>query len=320
MELSKLNEYRVMDRYDVEYITSKNEFIIENCYGKLCMVEAGKILNTDKMLTGSLELLSETIVITLRVIDVKSETIEMTQVMEFLNIKTKIPTMINITMNTMFGNTLDENVVNKLTKPFDYESSVNFPDDATLNLNGPRMGFTAFTGNLAKTYSSPLRDGGFDALPFMFQFGYQFEIKYLNQGDFQALFEIIPIITGLDQGKFIPSVSLLNGLRSNRTGWELAFGPVIYVLKEAKGYYDSSDDNKWKLSNEYKGEDENPDPVIKRLDSRGNYDFTSAFVFGVGKTFKSGRLNIPLNAFFIPGKGGHRFGLSLGFNASRYKK
>ena len=61
--------------------------------------------------------------------------------------------------------------------------------------------------------------GGFNANPLMFQFGYQFEVQYLNQGSFQALFEFIPMITGLDQGKFLPSISVLNGMRSNISGW-----------------------------------------------------------------------------------------------------
>jgi curli biogenesis system outer membrane secretion channel CsgG len=52
-ELSKLNRFQVMDRYDVDYVIEKNEFAIDKCYGKICMVEAGKILKTDKMLTGS---------------------------------------------------------------------------------------------------------------------------------------------------------------------------------------------------------------------------------------------------------------------------
>ena len=54
--------------------------------------------------------------------------------------------------------------------------------------------------------------GGFDAYPAMFQFGYQFEKQYLNEGNFQALFEFIPMISGLEQNTFIPSFTLMNGL------------------------------------------------------------------------------------------------------------
>jgi len=145
-------------------------------------------------------------------------------------------------------------------------------------------------------------------------------VKYLNQGDFQALFEFIPIITGLDQGRFIPSISVLNGMRSNRTGWEFAFGPVFYGLQRADGYYD--DNNIWHLENEWFADNPdltNPYQIESRLDSRGDIAFASGFIFASGKTFKSGRLNIPVNAFFIPNKDGHRFGMSMGFNANRFK-
>ena len=318
-ELNKINQFQVMDRYDVDYIIEKNEFKTDNCYGKICMIEAGKILKTDKMFTGSAEVLGETIVITLRLIDVGTQSIEKTQVMEFLNLRGQIQTMISITVKTMFDEKIDENLTNKLTKKFDYESAVNFPEVDRLNLSGPRMGFTAFSGKLSSIYSDPKSMGGFDALPLMFQFGYQFEIKYLNQGDFQALFEFIPIVTGLDQGKFIPSISILNGMRSNRTGWEFAFGPVFYALKKANGYYDVS--NNWHLEEEWyiDNSDENPFEIESRLDSRGEVTFASGFIFAGGKTLKSGRLNIPINAFIIPNKNGHRFGISMGFNANRFK-
>ena len=55
-----------------------------------------------------------------------------------------------------------------------------------------------------------------------------------------------------------------------------------------------------------------------RLDSRGDYRLGSGFVLAVGKTFRSGKLNIPVNAFFIPGKRySHRFGISFGFNMQK---
>ena len=316
-QLNKLNMFQVMDIYDVDYLMSKSDFESDQCFGKICVVEAGEILKADKMLTGFVENLGEIIVITLRLIDVETASIEKTQVVEFVRINNQMSNMMEITINKMFNVPIDEAEERKLTKPNDFESSINYPEIATLNLSGPRMGFTAFSGQLASIYKAPLTDGGFDATPLMFQFGYQFEVKYLNEGDFQALFEFIPIITGLDQGRFIPSVSILNGIRSNKTGWEFAFGPVFYILREADGFYDEN--NEWKLRLEYTGEYPNPAQIVSRLDSRGSVSFDSGFVFAVGKTLKSGRLNIPINAFIVPSKGGSRYGISMGFNASRYK-
>ncbi len=319
VELSKLNKFQFMDKYDVEYLVEKNGLSIAECYGKLCLVEVGKVLKVDKMLTGSVELYQDVIVVTFRLVDVGTATIEKTQVMEFLNIRNQIQLMIGITLQKMFNVPVDENILTKLTKKFDYESALNTPETDRLNLSGPRMGLTFFTGTTAEILKAKEAEGGMDVRSQMFQFGYQFEIKYLNQGDFQALFEFIPIITGLDQGKFIPSFSFLNGLRHNRFGWEFAFGPNLVLSQQANGYYDEQGD--WHLEEDWNDPDmPNPFPIEKRLDSRGDYNIVSGFVFGVGKTFRSGRLNIPINAFFIPGKDdSHRFGISMGYNVTSYK-
>lgn len=317
-EFSKLNKYQVMDIYDINFIADKKSFSLENCYGKICLLQAAKMLETDKILTGSVEAFENKTIVTMRIIDVKSETIEKTQVIEFIKVNNQVQTMISLTLKTMFDVPVDEKIMSKLTKPFDYESSINTPEVNQLNLSGPRMGFKLLTGEISNIYKGPLANGGFDSNPFLFQFGYQFEIKYLNEGDFQALFEILPTITGLDQGKFIPSISFLNGLRSNRFGWEIAFGPAFSISKQVEGIYDA--EGNWYEINDYINEfnDYDSDQVTKRLDSRGEYELTSGFLIGAGKTIKSGRLNIPINIFMIPGKNGNQFGISMGFNATKY--
>lgn len=320
IEISKLAQYEVMDKYDVRYLIEKSEMVVDDCYGKICLVEAGKILKVDKMLTGAAEVFQDRIIVTLRVIDVGTSQVEKTKVIEFLNIRDQIQMMIKLTLQHMFELSFEADLMNKLTQPFDYESAVNVTDVDQLSLNGPRMGMTLFTGQNAEIMKQKEAFGGMDVSPLMFQFGYQFEVKYLNQGNFQALFEFIPMVTGLDQGKFIPSFSLLNGLRHNRIGLEFAFGPTMVLTKKAKGYYDENND--WNLESEWDSveEGENPFPIEKRLDSRGEFDVSTGFVFAVGKTFRSGRLNIPINAFFVPNKDGNRFGISVGYNASKYRR
>ncbi len=321
LELSKIGKFELMDKYDVEYLVNKNDLSIAGCYGKLCLIEVGKVLKVDKIIGGSVELYQDMVVVTLRQIDIGTGEVEKTQVKEFLNIRNQVQTMVGITLQTMYDLTVDENVMTKLTKKFDYESSLNTPQTDRLALNGPRMGLTMFSGATAAALRAKESEGGMDLRPQMFHFGYQFEVKYLNQGDFQALFEFIPIISGLDQGKFIPSFSLLNGLRHNRFGWEFAFGPNVALSKVADGYYDDSGD--WFLEREWNQNNpdtSNPHPIEERLDSRGDYKLVTGFLFGIGKTFRSGRLNIPVNVFFIPGKDdSHRFGISMGYNVSNYK-
>lgn len=58
----------------------------------------------------------------------------------------------------------------------------------------------------------------------------------------------------------------------------------------------------------------NPYVIKERLDSRGDYALQTGFVIAFGRTFKSGKLNLPLNTYIIPHKEGFRIGLSLGFN------
>lgn len=315
LELDKLGQFEILDKYDVEYLANKESLDLTNCYGKICLVEMGRKLRSDKMLTGSVELLGEQIVISLRLIDVGTETVERSQVSQYLNLRNQVQLMVELTLRKMLGLPVDENIMKKLTQADDYASSINIPNAAKLNLSGPRMGMTVFTGKSASRLSAPRSEGGIDANPVMFQFGYQFETTYLNQGGLQALFEFIPIITGLDQSQIIPSITVLHGVRSNRNGFEFAFGPSLSILKDAEGFYNES--GTWNLLSEWQAQ--NPDAPIPadtefRFDSRGSYKVNSSFVFACGKSFHSGRLNIPVNVFFIPNRGGHRFGLSVGFN------
>ena len=318
IELEKLDMFQVMDRYDVTYVIEQSKLNISDCYGKLCLVEIGKAINSEKMLTGSVDLYGETIIVTLRLVDVGTSTIEKTHVTEYLNLPKELQSMISISMREMFGLKNDEETVKRLTKRFNFESATNNPEQERLNLSGPRMGFTVFTGKTSKYLQEEKTTGGYDAFPMMFQFGYQFEQQYLNEGNFQALFEFVPMVTGLDQGLFIPSFTIMNGLRNNKNGWEFAFGPSFSVVKKEKGYFDEN--HVWNRASEWDPLNGQPPAMVTRLDSRGNPTFSTAFVFAFGKTIKSGKLNIPVNAYMIPHKDGLRFGASFGFNAKRNPK
>ena len=157
------------------------------------------------------------------------------------------------------------------------------------------MGFGFVIGENANILAATAAEGGFDqAIPLMSQFGYQFEKAYITTGNWQALAEFIPLVSGLESNRFVPNVTILNGLRNNNSGWELAFGPTIDVTRT----------------------------LNSKLDSRGEYSVSTALVFSVGKTIKSGEMNFPINVYFIPPKDGtsYRFGLSMGWNASTKKR
>ena len=311
-EIEKLDSFAVIDRFDMDFMINQKK-LNANCNSKLCLIEIGKIINADKMISGSVELIGQQIVVTMRLIDIKTESIEKTQVNEYLNLPTEVKNMLNISISEMFNKKVDETLKTKLTKKFAYDNAINNPKVNRLNCSGPRMGATLFTDKSAKIICDPKSKGGFDGYPAMFQFGYQLEQQYLNEGNFQALFEFVPMITGLDQGLCIPSFTLMNGLRNNKNGWEFAFGPTIIATKMADGYYSEGE---WHLKSEWKNDSvANPNFIVSRVDSRGEMKITSGFVFAFGKTIKSGNLNIPINAYVIPNKDGIRFGISFGYNS-----
>lgn len=315
LEMEKLDRYDVTDRYDIAYLIEKNNLNVTNCYGKICLVEIGEKVGSDYMLTGSIESYPNNAIVSLRLINVKEQSIEKTFVQEYLNLPSEVQSMISQSIKKMFGLPIDEDLFNHLTKKSDYENALINPNKNVVNLSGPRFGYTYSFGSDASILKASTQDGGFEVSPAMFQFGYQFEKQYLNEGNFQALFELIPMVTGIDQQLVIPSLTFLNGFRNNNSGWEIAIGPTISTTTKLKGaeyngaYYSIADLKRMNVSG-YK--------ETSRLDSRGDFAFSSALVIAIGKTIKSGRMNIPLNFYTtIPTKDGFRVGLSVGYNSKR---
>jgi hypothetical protein len=322
VELEKLERFAVTDKHEITQVMEANHLSLEHCFGKSCLIEVGKLLNSDKMFSATIDDLGPTLGFTFRVIDVRSGMVDQEYVHEFLDIPAELHNMIRLSIADMFRRNHDTHLMRKLTKPNDFDNINNNPNQDRLALDGPRMGFVTFTGDLRERITAPRSRGGLDCYPYMFQFGYQFEKQYLNEGQVQALFEFIPMITGLDQAKFMPSFSLLHGLRSNVNGWEFAFGPTINFVIVSSGYYNG--DRQWVREREWRelnhGSADVVEPeFIERLDNRGDLAIRSSFVIAAGRTFKSGRLNIPVNVFVVPGKSGWRVGCSFGFNARNMK-
>lgn len=317
LELQKLDTFAVMDRYEMATLVKQHNIQLTDCYGRLCVSEAGKVMQVDKVITGSIDYIGEQFIYTLQYIDVVSGEVERSKVREFIYNLSEVQTITSVLLRDLFGYAIDENVEKQMQKPSGYDARSREPIVERLRLDGPRIGATFFTGETARILQSSRGQGGFDAFPLMFQLGYQFERQYFSAGDFQALFEFIPTVTGLDQGLAIPSITLLNGIRGNKSGWEFAVGPSFNLTQVENGFYLENGDwitkEQWSMD-PYLTSIPNPN-FIQRLDSRGDLKISSSFVIALGKTFRSGNLNIPLNAFFIPGRDGMRFGISLGYNA-----
>jgi hypothetical protein len=322
LELEKVNVYNMLDKYDVAEAISKNNIEVKSCFGKSCVVAAGKALGADKMITGSIERFGEKIIIALKVIDVKTEAVEKHDATEYLNLQPELQKMIEISVKRLLGLETDPNLVNLL---INYSAPIESPK-TQIKLNGPRMGGSYATGDAAKVMTARESEGGFNMYPAMFQFGWQQEWQYLSAGNFQALVEGVALIGGLESGKFIPSLTFFNGFRFGKAGWEFGFGPSFRIVQKAQGFYgdgnNGTENGKWYLANEWTKMNPltpiNPYPLTRRLDSRGVPSLSTSLVLSAGRTFKSGYLNIPVNVFVSPRKEGTVVGFSFGFNI--YKK
>ncbi|MHC1775485.1 MAG: hypothetical protein AB9834_08740 [Lentimicrobium sp.] len=310
LELEKANVFEVLDRYDVSDLIKKNNIEPESSFGKNSLVETGKLLGADKMLSGSIEKFGDKLILIFRLIDVQSASIEKTNVMEYVNQQDQLQTMIRLSLNNVLGIANDKMILDLLVN-FDQPITSS---KTTLKLSGPRVGATITWGPSAERMSAPLNEGGFNMYPVSSMIGYQFEKQYLSSGDFQALFELIPGINSLESGNIVPTISGLLGFRFNKSGIEFGLGPNLRFVKMANGYYDEQ--NNWQLADSTDLGFE----IVKELDSRGEVEVTTGMIFAVGKTFRSGYLNLPVNLYISPRKSGSTAGITIGFNVANKPK
>ena len=327
IEVTKTGKFNVLDKLDMLEVLSENQIDVSNCFGKKCLTNVGNQAGVDKMITGAIENLGKKIVITVKLLDVKTGNYDKIAIEEFINLDTEVQTMMQITMNKALGIENDPELLNN----FVY---FNQPPEAPITYiknNGPRMGMSFVGGDMGQVLQNPASMGGFDATPIMTQIGYQFEGSYLSAGNFQALIEGLVFLTGIEQNMFNPSLAILNGFRSSKNGWEIGFGPTFRLSKIANGYYvgDVISNDNWRLESEWRvpanldttspwgGYLDNPHESYSRMDSRGVVKLQAGWVWALGKTFHSGYLNIPVNAFLSYNKNGHFIGLSMGFNITK---
>jgi len=325
LELEKTKVNNVMDKYEVAYIVEKEGLDISNCYGKSCLLEIAESLKVDKILTGYAERFGDKIIINLRLIDIESSLMEKSDVTEYQNIPEEIQIMVEISVKKLLGLEIDPNLVNLLVN---YEDPI-VSTRTNLRLNGPRMGVAYITGDKAERIMAPKSQGGYDGYPYLSQIGYQYEVQYLSAGNFQALVEFLVVLSGLDQQFFNPNIVFMNGFRVGKSGWEIAFGPSLSLRQAAKGFYDKGglmggENGEWYLEEKWTetSEDENTNPyeIEEQLDRRGDIALRAGWIWAVGRTFKSGYLNIPVNVYVSPDKEGWYIGLSIGFNVSRTRR
>ena len=321
IEVTKTGKFNVIDKLDMLEVLTENQIDVSNCFGKKCLTTVGSQAGVDKMITGAIENLGKKIVITVKLLDVKTGNYDKIAIEEFINLDTEVQTMMQITMNKALGIENDPDLLNN----FVY---FNQPPEAPITYiknNGPRMGLSHVTGKTAKILSASENLGGWgmNSPVVLSQIGYQFEGSYLSAGNFQALIEGLIFINGIEKEMFSPSLALLNGFRSSKNGWEFGFGPTFRITQQAEGYYlgDTLGGNGYDVVEDWVSIVGNsaPDGYTKkwRTDSRGQARFKTGWVWAIGKTFHSGYLNIPVNLFYSSGREGGYVGLSMGFNITK---
>ena len=97
--------------------------------------------------------------------------------------------------------------------------------ETRLRYGGPRIGVTYLGLGETNKHMSDIFDRNIN--PLITQFGWQFETRFftLDNGA-SGLIEFVPMVGGLEQGLFIPSITALVGYRSKK-GYELGMGPTL---------------------------------------------------------------------------------------------
>lgn len=164
-------------------------------------------------------------------------------------------TINNITINSA----LTEN--NKFEK-----DSSDFAKIKQKRFGGPRVGLTYISPGTSADYLASI-----GKQPLITQFGWQFEGRLFTvDGNTQGMIEFVPLIGGMEQGLFIPSASVLLGVRfGEKRAYEFGIGPNFSVAKDY------------------------------RKETTGSMGVVLAF----GTSFKSGNINFPVNIAFVPSVG-----------------
>jgi len=322
LEVIKLKKYAVLDEFDIAEVETAADY--DSCYGKTCLVEYGEALNVDYVLSGNIDGIENKIVINFKMIDVKAKSISINKSMEFDNQEEELQRMIGIVINEMHNVINDAELVKRLTFNNDVIVTNNYNK---IKNSGPRIGMAYTTGSVNEFVTRPENEGGLEILPVVSNIGYQIEGQYVGTEKFSALVEGLVTFSGLEQGKFIPAVSLLNGYRFGNAGWEFAFGPSFSLASYTNGIFDT--ENLFGTPGKYWNEsdllsagydvNETNYELRKTLDRRGKLVLSTRWVMAFGRTFKSGALNIPVNIFYSSQKGGGMAGFSVGFNVTRSK-
>lgn len=346
IELTKLDQYYVYDAFDMAEVIAENEEFKTSCQSKFCLTRLGKKLDVDYTISGSFDKLGNKLVIHLKLVDVSSGKVIKTAMLEFDDQELELQRMTQCVVRKMHNLEIEKALSDRL---YFRDEPATLNNVGRIKNTGPRIGYAVMTGDLMEFATRSEGQGGLDIFPGVSMIGFQFEKQYIGTENFSALFEFIPNVSGLEQGKFIPTLSILHGFRFGKAGWEIAFGPGIGLQRTSKGFFDTEGrfgnkgnyiseaywndyaDQNFRYDPEFQpnGYYERPAPSYfeesynfdhRYSDNRGTTQLSTNFIFALGRTFRAGSLNIPVNLFYSAKSGGGIAGINVGFNVIKEKR
>lgn len=306
-EIRKLDTMVVVDKYSVAELLQERVPKDQKCFGVKCLSKIGKELGVDYVLSGSAEQTGEKLSVNIRIINPETKEVVESDYMEYLYDEDYIWKFMEMSMQSLFGKKIRQTDLAVFEFNRAKSAELEGPRVKPYNLSGPRFGVSYITG-LNKSIMESHDPGGFGKSPAMTVIGYQYEKSYLYTGAVQAVFQMNFSLSGLDQQMAIPSMSFLNGFRASKNGWEIGFGPVFRFKKVQEGY--KSESGQWVSQDDDPGYE---GVLSKRLDSRGITVLQPGWIWAVGKSFKAGSMNMPVNLYAIPDNDGWLFGFSFGY-------
>jgi hypothetical protein len=147
------------------------------------------------------------------------------------------------------------------------------------NLGGPRLGITYVPGS--NELFDELKSKNMDRM--LSQFGWHFEYQVIPDGGGpQFVVQFVPLVAGVEYGRFVPSATLAMGVRFP-SGIEFGLGPNLLI-------------------------------------TGGDKAVRTSLIMAVGKSFNYGGVSIPLNFVFAKSPEGNRLSFILGYAISKGKR
>ena len=166
--------------------------------------------------------------------------------------------------------------------------------------SGPRVGVTYLAPGVVTRFNDGVERAGFGAevdpaFPVVTQFGWQFEFQMFQaENGLTGVTEIVPLLSGLEHGLLVPTLSFIAGLRTPG-GVEVGVGPNVTVSG-----FRQSETEPWTPDGE---------PNLTA-------DVHAGLAVVVGRNTRIDGVSVPVNLAAVLGEGGARVSLLVGLNTS----